>query len=154
MTTATKRAKSRAAVESVTTIARVQFHTDPRKVVYLNRSSDGETQYYTSLFDGKATSCDCPSRKPCKHMAHSEQAEATRQEAQDAEERIAAGLVLYQAEMHAAEVEKQQQHMSASPVVESEYVEKSTADEDPWEGLDDEQKYTAWRTYELALASW
>ncbi len=148
MTTATKRAKSRAAVESVTTIARVQFHADPRKVVYLNRSSDGETQYYTYLFDGRATSCDCPSRKPCKHMAHSEQAEAS----QDAQERIEASLVLHQAEMHQASIEKQERQMNVSPVIESKQVDDSTAGDDPWEGLDDEQQWQAWRNYELGMS--
>lgn len=41
-----------------------------------------------------------------------------------------------------------------SPVIESEWVDSSTAGDDPWEGLSDEQKYTAWRNYEFALAEW
>jgi hypothetical protein len=153
MTTATRTRKS-AAVESVTTIARVQFKADPRKVVYLNRSSDGSTQYETSLFDGKATSCNCPSRKPCKHMIHSEQAEAYRQEALAEKERIETSLVLHQAKMHQAAIEKQERQMNGSPVIESKQVVKSTADDDPWEGLDDEARYVAWRNYEFALGSW
>ncbi len=155
MTTATRTRKS-AAIESVTTIARVQFKSDPRKVVYLNRSSDGETQYETFLFDGRATSCTCPSRKPCKHMAHSEQAEAKRQEALAEEERIEAARVLYLAELHQAAIEKQVRQMSASPVilVECKQDDSSTAGDDPWEGLDDEARYAAWRDYEFALGSW
>jgi hypothetical protein len=64
--------------KQVQIIGRVQFKSDARKVVYLNRSSDGVSQYETSLFDGKATGCSCPSRKPCYHMEQSEQIEQKR----------------------------------------------------------------------------
>jgi len=68
-------------VKEVTFIARAQFKCDHRKVVYLARSSNGVDQYATSLFDGNATGCTCPSRKPCKHMKAAEAKEAARQEA-------------------------------------------------------------------------
>ena len=71
MTTATK------ATRTVQIIARIQFKADSRKVVYLVRGSKGE-QYETCLFDGKATSCTCESRKPCYHMTQLEQKEAER----------------------------------------------------------------------------
>jgi len=65
-------------VKEVTFIARIEFKCDHRKVVYLVRSSNGVDQYETSMFDGKATGCTCPSRKPCKHMKGAEQKEAAR----------------------------------------------------------------------------
>lgn len=80
MTTATRTRKS-TAKKAVKMIARIQFKDDARKVVYLVRSSDGEGQYHTYLFDGKATSCDCAARKPCKHMEKCEAEEAERQAA-------------------------------------------------------------------------
>lgn len=73
--------------KTVKVIARIQWKSDPRKVVYLNRSSDGVSQYETSLFDGKATSCSCPSRKPCKHMKHSEQVEQERKVVESPEQK-------------------------------------------------------------------
>lgn len=66
--------------KQLTTIARVQFRCDHRKVVYLVRSSNGVDQYQTSLFNGKATGCTCPSKKPCYHMKGAEAREAARQE--------------------------------------------------------------------------
>ncbi len=63
---------------TVTIIARIVFKADYKKVCYLVRSSDGATQYTTCLFEGRATSCTCPSRKPCKHMRAAENAEHAR----------------------------------------------------------------------------
>lgn len=72
----TQKQATRKSTKSVQIIARVQFKADPRKVCYIVRSSDGESQYTTCLFDGKACSCSCASRKPCYHMDGAEQKEA------------------------------------------------------------------------------
>jgi hypothetical protein len=75
MTTSTK---SRKATKTVQVISRVEFKADPRKVVYICRSSNGTDIYQTTLFDGKATGCQCPSHKPCYHMTGCEAKEAAR----------------------------------------------------------------------------
>lgn len=59
-------------------IARVEFKSDSRKVVYLVRSSKGDATYQTTLFDGRATSCTCPAMKPCYHMVQLERSEQAR----------------------------------------------------------------------------
>lgn len=46
-------------------------------VSYLVRSSDGKSQYCTTLVDGKASGCSCPSRGNCYHK---KQLEAREQE--------------------------------------------------------------------------
>jgi hypothetical protein len=74
----TQKQATRQSTKSVQIIARVQFKADPRKVCYLVRSSDGESQYTTCLFNGKACSCDCASKKPCYHMAGAESKEQER----------------------------------------------------------------------------
>lgn len=74
MTTATRERKS---TKTVQIIARIQFKSDARKVVYQVRGSQGQ-QYETCLFAGKATSCTCPAHKPCYHMTGCEQKEAER----------------------------------------------------------------------------
>ena len=66
--------------KQVTVIARVQFKCDDRKVVYLVRASNGTDQYETTMFDGKATGCTCPSKKPCYHMKGVEALESKRRE--------------------------------------------------------------------------
>jgi hypothetical protein len=66
------------ATKPVSVIARCEFKADTRKVIYLVSQSSGEGQYETHMFDGKACSCTCASRRPCKHMAHCEQLEAKR----------------------------------------------------------------------------
>jgi hypothetical protein len=71
MATATK-------VKTVLIIARIQFKVDARKVVYLVRASNGIDQYETYVFDGRAVSCTCDSRKPCYHMTQLEQKESER----------------------------------------------------------------------------
>ena len=73
MKTSTKQA-----TKTVVIIARIQFKSDARKVVYIVRSSDGTKTYQTYLLNGKATGCQCPSRKPCYHGLHLEQIEAAR----------------------------------------------------------------------------
>lgn len=65
-------------VKAVQIIARFQFKSDARKVVYQVRSSDGQKKYETTLFASKATACTCESRKPCKHMKQMEVVEANR----------------------------------------------------------------------------
>jgi hypothetical protein len=65
----TRKSSHTAKVEKIVhIIARIQFIADACKVVYKVRSSDGTQQYETYLFDGKATSCTCPAKKPCYHM--------------------------------------------------------------------------------------
>lgn len=63
--------------KSVQVIARTQFEDDPRKVVYRVRSSrNASAEYETTLFDGRATSCTCPSRLRCYHAQQLEAREA------------------------------------------------------------------------------
>ena len=38
------------------------------RISYLVRSSNGKDIYCTTLMDGKASGCSCPSKKPCYHM--------------------------------------------------------------------------------------
>lgn len=76
-TTSAVKAKDTTA-KQVQVIARVEFKNDPRKVVYFVRSSDGQSEYQTSLFEGKAISCNCPARKHCYHMQQCEEKEAGR----------------------------------------------------------------------------
>ena len=64
--------------KQVVIIARVQFKADSRKVAYAVESSDGTKQYSVCLFDGKVTACDCPARKPCKHMNAAQRIETAR----------------------------------------------------------------------------
>src|SRR2546430_8857234 len=71
-------AKSSVPSKIVNIIARVKYKEDARKVVYFSRSSDGQTRYQTSLFDGKATSCECPAIKPCYHMDQCQAIESAR----------------------------------------------------------------------------
>ncbi|OLD63823.1 MAG: hypothetical protein AUF65_01055 [Chloroflexi bacterium 13_1_20CM_50_12] len=47
-------------------------------VTYAVRSSDGTTLYCTTLINGKASGCSCPSHKPCYHMKGLERKEAAR----------------------------------------------------------------------------
>ncbi len=49
-------------------------------VVYTVRSSSGQDTYTTTLVNGKATGCSCPSYKPCYHMTQLEEKEASRRE--------------------------------------------------------------------------
>ena len=48
------------------------------RISYLVRSSNGEDTYCTTLIDGKASGCSCPSKKPCYHMTQLEAKEAAR----------------------------------------------------------------------------
>jgi hypothetical protein len=47
-------------------------------VTYAVLSSDGTTLYCTTLVNGKASGCSCPSHKPCYHMKGLEAKEAAR----------------------------------------------------------------------------
>jgi hypothetical protein len=69
--------------KDVTIVARYQFKADAKKVAYLVRSSDGATTYQTFLFDGRASSCTCPAKKPCYHMVQLQQREARRASEQE-----------------------------------------------------------------------
>lgn len=63
--------------KQVTIIARYQ-NKKTGVVSYLVRSSDGKTEYCTTLIEGKASGCSCPSYKPCYHMKGLENREAAR----------------------------------------------------------------------------
>ncbi len=82
-------AKTATAIKEVTILARVEFKNDARKVVYKVLSSNGKDTYMTSLFNGKACSCDCISRKPCYHMTGCEAHEAARNEERKMDEMAA-----------------------------------------------------------------
>ena len=47
-------------------------------VTYAVRSSDGSTLYCTTLINGNASGCGCPSKKPCYHMTQLVAIEAAR----------------------------------------------------------------------------
>jgi hypothetical protein len=47
-------------------------------VTYAVRSSRTNERYYVTLVDGKATACNCPSRKTCYHITQLEKLEADR----------------------------------------------------------------------------
>ncbi len=49
-------------------------------VSYLVESSDGLSQYCTTLIDGKASGCSCPARSSCYHKTQLEAKEAERAE--------------------------------------------------------------------------
>lgn len=77
----------RKASKTVQVIARIAFKRNPRAVVYLVRSSNGQDIYRTALYDGKAVSCEgCPShastKRPCYHMTQLERREQERRDAE------------------------------------------------------------------------
>src|SRR5438046_1311128 len=86
ITIMTQKQATRKSEMTVQLIARISFKADPRKVCYLVRSSDGQSQYITCLFDGKACSCDCAAKGRCYHMVQLEEREASRQAASQAEQ--------------------------------------------------------------------
>lgn len=96
MTTATTSRKA-TATKTVQIIARVQYKSDSRKVVYLVRSHKGDATYQTTMFDGKATSCTCPAQKPCYHMVQLEQKEQASMQ-REIEEQIEAEQAVAEAE--------------------------------------------------------
>jgi hypothetical protein len=69
---------TRKATKTVQVISRIEFKSDPRKVVYICRSSNGIDTYQTTLFAGKATSCTCKATCKCYHMTGCETLEAAR----------------------------------------------------------------------------
>jgi hypothetical protein len=122
----------------VQVISRTQFEDDPRKVVYRVRSSSDPTkEYETFLFDGKATSCTCPSRLPCFHEEQLEEREATYAE----RDRIMAEFVLSEAQRHTAVIAASDDSSSGSD-----------SSNDPWFGLTSAERFQAWRNYEAAMA--
>jgi hypothetical protein len=78
-----KNQKTQKQIKTVQVIARIEFKSDSRKVVYQVRSSNGADIYHTSLFEGRACSCTCPSYKPCYHMVQLEALEAAHREAKE-----------------------------------------------------------------------
>lgn len=65
----------------VQVIARYQFKSDSKKVVYLVRASDGIGTYETSFYDGVACSCTCKARGMCYHKTQLTVIEAARKPA-------------------------------------------------------------------------
>lgn len=51
-------------------------------IVYVVRSSKGDTTYRTTLLNGHATGCTCPANKPCYHMTQLETKEQQRRAVQ------------------------------------------------------------------------
>jgi len=49
-------------------------------ISYLVRASNGKDTYCTTIVNGQARGCTCPSHKPCYHMKQLEQKEAARKE--------------------------------------------------------------------------
>ncbi len=75
--------KKSTTTKTVVVLARIQFKSDPRKVCYLVRSSNGVDQYTTCLFDGFATGCSCPATNgKCYHRCQALEQERTRNAAQ------------------------------------------------------------------------
>lgn len=71
----------KATQKTVTVIARYAHKTDGklnRTVTYLIKSSDGKSQYCTTLIDGEASGCSCPSRSKCYHKSQLETREQER----------------------------------------------------------------------------
>lgn len=69
-------------LKEVKVIARYAHKTNGKLnglVTYAVRSSNGETIYCSTLINGKASGCSCPSHKPCYHMKGLEQKESARQ---------------------------------------------------------------------------
>jgi len=69
-----------ASTKEVTVLARGQYKRNAKAVVYLVLSSNGNDQYRTIIYDGKATHCSCPATKPCYHMVQLEAIEGARAE--------------------------------------------------------------------------
>src|SRR5437899_1079223 len=68
--------------KQVTIIARYAHKTNGQlngTVTYLVRSSDGKSEYCTTLVDGNATGCSCPARNgKCYHRVQLDAMEETR----------------------------------------------------------------------------
>ncbi len=62
----------------VVVIARYQLKSNADQVFYKVRSSAGDAEYCVTCLDGIAVECDCPARKPCKHMKACTYMEASR----------------------------------------------------------------------------
>lgn len=69
------------AVKQVQVLARYAHKTDGQLngiVTYCVKSSNGKDFYYTTLVNGKASGCSCPSKKPCYHLKQLEILESAR----------------------------------------------------------------------------
>ncbi len=67
--------------KQVQVLAKYTHKTDGKpngRISYLVRSSDGKSEYCTTLQDGHAVGCSCPSKRPCYHEKQLEQKEAGR----------------------------------------------------------------------------
>lgn len=125
---------------TVQVIARTQFE-HAHKVVYLVRSSRSNAQYETTLLDGLALRCTCPSRVRCYHMEQLEQREADIIEAEAWKQHIIAQFVLSEAEKATAVIAASDDSSSGSD-----------SSNDPWFGLTSAERFQAWRNYEAAMA--
>ena len=76
--------------KQVQIIARAQFKSDPRKVCYQCKSSNGKDTYWCCLYDGIATGCECPAKVHCYHMDGCEKLEAERRASAAREARLEA----------------------------------------------------------------
>lgn len=64
--------------KTVKVLARIEYKRNRSAVVYICQSSNGHDQYRTTIYNGKATGCDCPATKPCYHMVQCEAREQSR----------------------------------------------------------------------------
>jgi hypothetical protein len=128
----------------VTVIARV-FIIENANVVYIVRSSNGVDTYNTTLVNGKAVGCTCPAYKPCYHMIQVEQKEAQRTAStQQIVEKLAARSTQPKSlEVHRA--------FRADDAYEQLAEEKSLSD--PWEGLDADERATAYGVYLMSIGA-
>lgn len=70
-----------ATTKQVVVLARYAHKTNGKlngTVTYLVKSSDGKSQYCTTLVDGKASGCSCPAKSRCYHKTQLEAKEQDR----------------------------------------------------------------------------
>ena len=60
--------QTQTATREVTILARCQFKNNPKAAGYQVLSSNGVDKYEVHVYNGKATSCNCPAKKPCYHL--------------------------------------------------------------------------------------
>ena len=85
--------------KQVQVLARYIHKTDGKpngRISYLVRSSNGKDTYCTTLIEGKASGCSCPSKKPCYHMTQLEEREAARKPVESSSKQPISLPVAYQ----------------------------------------------------------
>lgn len=108
-------------------------------IVFSVLSSDRKRKYETTLVHGKCVKCTCPSRLACYHGIQLEQLEADRREAEAERDRILAEYALMQAE-------KELEAKAAAT------DDSTTGENDPWFGYTAQQRFDAWRQFEMSMA--